>query len=277
MLSSSYRLRSGTATARSILSGAFSRRLGGGGGKCQTRFSSSSSKEGTDALSLRRQAQEARQQRANQMHEEIAAITQKQEKRHAEEAEKKLKWKGFSEFLGKHKTNLSVIVVSFLTVVLSVKLVQGKHKYEDLEKELESHEAQAEEMRQLLRSIGSQEYLAQLANRCARELDNNNRSKRGSSWGATKTTQSTDDMSSTITNVLAQDIEAKIGDAALTEDEQSSKHLQQLTSQPKGDAAIEKLSALQPTPQSASNPATDEQQWVQGGDKNSKKKSVFVI
>ncbi|CAB9512800.1 expressed unknown protein [Seminavis robusta] len=274
MLSSSYLygLRS-TATARtgSIVSGVVSRRLGGKS-KCQ-RFSSSS-KGGTDALSLRQQAHEARQQRANQMHAEIASITQKQENRHVKESGKILRRKGFSEFLGKHKTNLSVVVVSFLTVVLSVKLVQGTHKYGDLEKEVESSQAQAEEMRQLLRSIGSQEYLAQLANRCAREL-NDSYSQPGRGWGSTKTTQSMDNMSSTITNILAQDIGAKIGDAALTEDQQSAKHIQELNSQPiTGDAAIEKLNALQ-TPQPVTN-TPDDQQWVQG-DKNSKKKSVFVI
>ena len=66
-----------------------------------TSNSSSSSSGGNalgkkdDPLGLRKQAIESRQQRANQLHDEIAAITQKHDTRHAEEKAKTRTLKGF--------------------------------------------------------------------------------------------------------------------------------------------------------------------------------------
>jgi type IV secretory pathway TraG/TraD family ATPase VirD4 len=110
-----------TTTRRSTRAvGTASRRMIG------ARFSTSST-SGTavttkpkDPLELRKIAQEARQQRANQLHDEIAAITQKQDKRHVDDVAKTRSFKGFT---GKCLLYLTVYCVIFLEFLSHAKRI----------------------------------------------------------------------------------------------------------------------------------------------------------
>lgn len=178
----------------------------------------------------------------------------------------------FSEFLGQHKTNITVIVVSFLTVVLSVKLVryevlqhtfmshlfvvlqalisnqfllssnpwqvQTKKKYKELEKELINTQGQVDQKRNLLKAITDQSFVHEMATKCTKEV-NNKTSNVFSFWGRSS---SKANMEAQISSVLETQLNNLIGDEGLTEDEKNAKQFEELKQD--NGSEIDKIKAL---------------------------------
>ena len=229
------------------------------------------------------------------MHNEIESIVKKHDQKHTEEINRAKTFSGFlgekntvlylvnwvgvvpllifnffdlfsfpstTDFLGKHKTNISVIVVSFLTVILSVKMVRNLHaaqgsfvtivttlhniwytiinfyrtnltmhyvpqvqikqQYKELEKKLINTQGQVDQKRNLLKAVTDQSFVAQVASHCAKESEQN----QSKSWF--RTSSNKENIQTIVSSVLQQELDHLIGDEALTEEEKNAKRFKEL-------------------------------------------------
>lgn len=232
--------------------------------------------------------QEKAKARAKQLHNEIETIFEKQDKNHADEAKKAKSWKGFMEFLGSNKTNVSIIIVSFLTVVLSVKMVQAKQVTRKLEEDLQKTEKMLVEKRALLKTITSEAFFSGMSKKCDSALNTTALSKKSRTWiGNVSKTRSSHTAASTeslLATVISNEMKASVGDAALSEDEISAREIEALQNSAvdgvgdRESVTIGKLSAL--SERDALDEALDQQalEWtVDANGKKVAKKSVFVL
>jgi len=152
-----------------------------------------------------------------------------------------------------------------------------------LEQELKETDEKLEEKRLLLKTITTQSFQSTLADHCATKLTSpDSKDASSSSWGwsgcksASISSNNRQDIKAALYTVLAHDLNALVGDAALSEDEKTAKDLQELQDDDAKLKALSESSESQKVVEQDANPTKEV--WVEDADgKKIVKKSVFVI
>jgi hypothetical protein len=135
-------------------------------------------------------------------------------------------------FLSRHKQELLNMFATFMCVILAYQIVGMRKGRDTVESRLESTRRAVEEKEGLLRALQEDDFVHKVASRVTDELDNTV-SKSTSWWGQ----RSQDDPAAVIARVLRQELQARIGDAGLSEEtkkEMRMKELQRLKMQQQG-------------------------------------------
>jgi hypothetical protein len=187
------------------------------------------------------QAQKEAMARIDGIRRELEVIMDKQQKRQQENNVGMLR--AVTGFISRNKQELLNMFATFMCVILAYQIVGMRKGRDNVESKLESTRRAVEEKESILQALQDDDFVNKVASRVSDELDEEPKST--SWWGKPRWSQ--DDQAAVIARVLQQELQARIGDAGLSEETKKQlrmKELQRLKMQQQG---IEELQLLQLT------------------------------
>ena len=187
----------------------------------------------------RRDIRQDKAERAAQLHSELESLLQNQKKRIQEEKEQPF-GSSAARFLRKNRSEMINVAASFVCVLLAFQLATLRRATKQLQQQVQDKENEIQEKQTLLQSLTEPSFVQTLSEKCTKALQSFNESAPTSSnnnngggllfWSRQKETAAAASRVETaaVVQVLQQELERRIGDAGLTDEQKKQRRVQQL-------------------------------------------------